>query len=73
MVAHPFNSRTWEAEARFEANLVYSESSSIARATQRNPISKKQTYKQKKPYQARLLLLRQSFPSSLHIALRYEN
>jgi hypothetical protein len=46
VAAHAFNPSTWEAEAgrlisEFEASLVYRESSRTARATQRNPISKK--------------------------------
>jgi hypothetical protein len=45
VVAHAFNPSTWEAEAggshEFEASLVYKVSSRTARATQRNPVSKK--------------------------------
>jgi hypothetical protein len=45
VVAHAFNPSTWEAEAggfsEFEASLVYRVSSRTARATQRNPVSKK--------------------------------
>jgi hypothetical protein len=45
LVAHVFNPRTWEAEAgRFlssRPSLVYKVSSRTARATQRNPVSKK--------------------------------
>jgi hypothetical protein len=55
VVAHAFNPSTWVAEAgRFEleASLVYKVSSRTARATQRNPVLKKQTNKkdQKKRY-----------------------
>ena len=42
VVAHTFNPRTQEAEARrseFEANLLYILSSRTAKATQRNPVS----------------------------------
>jgi hypothetical protein len=47
VVAHAFNPSTWEAEA----SLVYRVSSRTARATQRNPVSKKQNKtKQKKEY-----------------------
>jgi hypothetical protein len=49
---HAFNPSTWEAEAggflgisEFEASLVYRVSSRTARATQRNPVSKKQEKK----------------------------
>jgi hypothetical protein len=41
---HAFNLSTWEAEAgksEFKASLVYRVSSKTARATQRNPVSKK--------------------------------
>jgi hypothetical protein len=42
---HAFNPSTWEAEAggflKFKASLVYRVSSRTARATQRNPVSKK--------------------------------
>jgi hypothetical protein len=45
MAVHAFNPNTWEAEAggslEFEASLVYRVSSRTARATQRNPVSKK--------------------------------
>jgi hypothetical protein len=41
VVAHDFNPSTWEAEAEFETSLVYKVSSRAARATQRNPVSKK--------------------------------
>ena len=54
MVVHTFNPSTWEAEAGYElkASLVYSVSSRIARATQRNPVLKKQKIKIKtKPNQ----------------------
>ena len=58
MVAHPFNPSTWEAEAgRFlssEASLVYRMSSRTSRATQRNPVLKKQ--KEKKRERERLRL-----------------
>jgi hypothetical protein len=54
VVVPAFNPNTWEAEAgrflMFEASLVYRVSSRTARATQRNPVSKKQnkqTNKQK--------------------------
>ena len=40
MVAHTFNSRTWEAKAgRSEASLVYKASSRTARAIQKNQVS----------------------------------
>jgi hypothetical protein len=45
VVVHVFNPSTQEAEAggfEFEASLVYKMSSRTARATQRNPVSKKQ-------------------------------
>jgi hypothetical protein len=42
VVVHACNSSTWEAEAggflKFEASLVYRESSRTVRATQRNPV-----------------------------------
>jgi hypothetical protein len=45
MVAHTFNPSIQEAGAKwiseFEASMVYSMSSRTARATQRNPVSKK--------------------------------
>jgi hypothetical protein len=45
VVVHTFNPSTWEAEAggslEFEASLVYRVSSRTARATQKNPVSKK--------------------------------
>jgi hypothetical protein len=45
VVVHAFNPSTREAEAggisEFEASLVYRVSSRTARATQRNPVSKK--------------------------------
>jgi hypothetical protein len=52
VVARTFNPSTREAEAggfrEFEASLVYKVSSRIARAIQRNPVSRnKQTNKQK--------------------------
>jgi hypothetical protein len=44
VLAHTFNPSAWAAEAggslEFEAHLVYHESSSMARITQRNPVSK---------------------------------
>ena len=40
-MAHSYNSNTWEAEAVGSASLVYRVSSRTARATQRNPVSKK--------------------------------
>jgi hypothetical protein len=56
VVAHAFNSSTWEAEAggflRFKASLVYRVSSRTTRATQRNPVSRKtknQNKQTKKP------------------------
>jgi hypothetical protein len=63
VVAHAFNPGTWEAEAErqrerergrgrriseLEASLVYRVSSRTARATQRNPVSKKKKKKKKK-------------------------
>jgi hypothetical protein len=45
VVAHAFNPSTREAEAggfEFQASLVYRVSSRTGRATQRNPVSKKQ-------------------------------
>ena len=52
VVTHAFNPSTWEAEAgrqisEFEVSLVYKVNSITARATQRNPVSKK---KKKKKY-----------------------
>jgi hypothetical protein len=48
-VAHAFNPSTQEAEAgEFKASLVYRVSSRTARATQRNPVSKKTKKKNKK-------------------------
>jgi hypothetical protein len=45
VVAYAFNPSTWEAEAggflKVEASLVYRVSSRTARATQRNPVSRK--------------------------------
>jgi hypothetical protein len=53
VVARAFNPNTSEAEAggflSSRPALVYRVSSRTARATQRNPVSKKQTNKQKKP------------------------
>jgi hypothetical protein len=47
-----FNPSTWEAEAggflEFKASLVYKVSSRTARATQRNPVLKKQKQTNKK-------------------------
>jgi hypothetical protein len=47
VVAHTFNSSTWEAEAggslELEASLVYRVSFRTARAKQRNPDSKNET------------------------------
>jgi hypothetical protein len=45
MVEYAFNPSTWEAgrgrqNSEFEASLVYKVSSRIARAIQRNPVSK---------------------------------
>jgi hypothetical protein len=57
VVAHAFNPSNLGDRGRqiseFEASLVYKVSSRIARAIQRNPVSKKQTTKQpkKKPKQ----------------------
>jgi hypothetical protein len=48
VVAHAFNPSTWEAEISvFKASLVYKVSSSTAKATQRNPVSKNQENKTK--------------------------
>ena len=50
MVVHSFNPSTLEGEValcEFEANLAYRESSRTARATQRNPVSKKNKNKNK--------------------------
>ena len=49
MVAHTFNPSTQEQMnlCELEASLVYKVSSRIARATQRNPVSNKQTNKTK--------------------------
>jgi hypothetical protein len=41
MVAHAFNPSTLEARRISEDSLVYKVSSRTARATQRNPVSKK--------------------------------
>ena len=51
VVVHTFNPSTWVAEAgrrisELEASLVYRMSSRTVRATQRNPVSEKQTNKQ---------------------------
>jgi hypothetical protein len=52
VVAHTFNPSTLGGRGRqiseFEASLVYRVSSRTARATQRNPVSKKQKKKKKK-------------------------
>jgi hypothetical protein len=61
VVAHVFNPSTWEAEAgrrisEFEASLVYQVSSRTARATQRNPVSKKTKKKKQKKFSLMLLL-----------------
>ena len=51
-MTHTFNLSTKKAEAstslEFEASLVYRMSSRTARASQRNPVSKKQKWKKKK-------------------------
>ena len=53
MVAHTFNSSTWEAEAgrtqEFESSLFYRESSWIARVILKNYLKKHQKRKEKKP------------------------
>jgi hypothetical protein len=55
VVVHAFNPSTWEAEAgrslEFKASLVYRVSSRTARATQRNPVWKKQKQKNKNKQQ----------------------
>jgi hypothetical protein len=64
MVAHAFNPSTWSGGrgrriSEFEASLVYRSSSRIARATQRNPVSKKtkkKTKKKKNPKQNKNLV-----------------
>jgi hypothetical protein len=51
VVAHAFNPSTWEAEAggfEFKASLFYKVSSRTARATQRNPVSRKKEKRKKK-------------------------
>ena len=58
VVAHAFNPSTWEGGrgrriSEFEASLVYRVSSRIARATQRNPVSKPTTTTKKKKEQER--------------------
>jgi hypothetical protein len=49
MVVHAFNLITWKTDAdrplEFEANLVYKGSSRTARATLRNPVSRKKKKK----------------------------
>ena len=49
VVAHAFNPSTGRGRqiSEFDASLVYKVSSRTARATQRNPVSKKQTNKKK--------------------------
>jgi hypothetical protein len=47
MVAHAFNPSRGRQISEFEASLVYRVSSRIARATQRNPVSKNQQNKTK--------------------------
>lgn len=46
MIAYTFNPRTWETDAdrslEFKDRLVYKASSGIARATQRNLVSKRE-------------------------------
>jgi hypothetical protein len=44
--------------AEFKASLVYRVSSGIARATERNPISKNKQTKTKEPYSLRYKVLR---------------
>ena len=41
VVTHAFNPSTWQADSEFSASLIYKESSKTARATQRNPFSKR--------------------------------
>jgi hypothetical protein len=63
VVAHAFNPSTREAErwiSEFEASLVYKVSSRTARATQRNPVSRK-TKKKKKSRNAPRQLYHQKF------------
>jgi hypothetical protein len=48
MVAHAFNPSRGRRISEFEASLVYKVSSRTARATQRNPVSKKNQKKKKK-------------------------
>jgi hypothetical protein len=50
-MAYTFNPNTWEAQAGgslFKASLVYRVNSRTARATQRNPVSKKKKNKKNK-------------------------
>jgi hypothetical protein len=51
VVVHAFTPSTWEAQAgralEFEARLAYIMSCRTARATQKNPVLKKQTNKHK--------------------------
>ena len=53
MVAHTFNLSAQEVEetdlSEFKASLIYRETYRTAKATQRNPVSNKQTNKPKKP------------------------
>jgi hypothetical protein len=60
VVTHAFNPSTWEAEAgrqisEFEVSLVYKVNSITARATQRNPVSKKKKKKKKKTEKKKIL------------------
>jgi hypothetical protein len=48
VVVHAFNPSTREAEAEFEASLVYKEFQDIQGYIQRNPVSKNQKKKKKK-------------------------
>ena len=48
LVMHTFNPSTWRQINEVEAKLVYKERSRTARATQRNPVSKKKKRKKKK-------------------------
>jgi hypothetical protein len=60
MVAHAFDPSTLGGRGRriseFEASLVYKVSSRTARATQRNPVSKKQKQTNKKKLKKKLEL-----------------
>jgi hypothetical protein len=55
VVAHTFNSSTWESEAGIFLSLrpVYKVSSRTARAVQRNPVSKNKNQKQNKTKQTK--------------------